>query len=215
MGAKGSLWIQRHCRAPGRPESRVSPRAPSRPARRPSGLADGGRRLGRVPRCSLSEAHMLCSARVRFVPLLAERGLNGTAWAADRGDCLPDRSEGARVGDGLELPRLAGIALPHPAITGPGKDGLRAKPEADWLTGYYQYANRLAHLHFLRRHGIPALARLCTSRTIRTCQDRKPRGLGNKTSPRIRAFGASFFGKIPGVVNMFADCSASKRQQRS
>ena len=30
-------------------------------------------------------------------------------------------------------------------------------PEAsDWLSGFYQYANRLAHLHFLRIHGVQA-----------------------------------------------------------
>jgi hypothetical protein len=27
---------------------------------------------------------------------------------------------------------------------------------SDWLSGYYQYANRLAHLHFLRHHGVEA-----------------------------------------------------------
>ena len=34
---------------------------------------------------------------------------------------------------------------------------LGAAPGADWLTGYYQFANRLAHLHFLRAEcGVPA-----------------------------------------------------------
>jgi hypothetical protein len=33
---------------------------------------------------------------------------------------------------------------------------LGAPPSADWLTGYYQYANRLAHLGFLRSHGVDA-----------------------------------------------------------
>ena len=32
-----------------------------------------------------------------------------------------------------------------------------AKPGSDWLNGYYQYANRLAHLHFLREHGVDAV----------------------------------------------------------
>ncbi len=31
-----------------------------------------------------------------------------------------------------------------------------AAPESDWLTGYYQYANRLAHLAFLRSQGAEA-----------------------------------------------------------
>lgn len=31
-----------------------------------------------------------------------------------------------------------------------------ANVAADWATGYYQYANRLAHLMFLRQHGVDA-----------------------------------------------------------
>lgn len=31
-----------------------------------------------------------------------------------------------------------------------------ARPGADWATGYYQYANRLAHLQFLRDRGVDA-----------------------------------------------------------
>ena len=31
-----------------------------------------------------------------------------------------------------------------------------AREDADWHAGHYQYANRLAHLHFLRQHGIDA-----------------------------------------------------------
>ena len=33
---------------------------------------------------------------------------------------------------------------------------LRASPKAPWSQCFYQYANRLAHLAFLRRHGKPA-----------------------------------------------------------
>jgi hypothetical protein len=36
------------------------------------------------------------------------------------------------------------------------KQALCADPDSNWLTGYYQYANRLAHLGFLREHGIEA-----------------------------------------------------------
>jgi hypothetical protein len=36
------------------------------------------------------------------------------------------------------------------------KKTLGADANADWLTGYYQYANRLAHLGFLRQRGIDA-----------------------------------------------------------
>jgi hypothetical protein len=31
-----------------------------------------------------------------------------------------------------------------------------ATPDSDWTAPYYQYANRLAHLHFLRQQGVPA-----------------------------------------------------------
>jgi hypothetical protein len=31
-----------------------------------------------------------------------------------------------------------------------------ARPEADWSRSFYQYANRLAHLQFLREHGVDA-----------------------------------------------------------
>jgi hypothetical protein len=32
----------------------------------------------------------------------------------------------------------------------------RARRDADWTTGFYQYANRLAHLYFLRKQGVDA-----------------------------------------------------------
>jgi len=35
------------------------------------------------------------------------------------------------------------------------KEKLGINSESDWTTGYYQYANRLAHAQFLRDHGIP------------------------------------------------------------
>ncbi len=36
------------------------------------------------------------------------------------------------------------------------KQALKAAPASDWLNGYYQYANRLAVLHFLHSHGVQA-----------------------------------------------------------
>ncbi len=36
------------------------------------------------------------------------------------------------------------------------KAALGAPPNADWLRGYYQYANRLAVLHHLDRHDVGA-----------------------------------------------------------
>ena len=36
------------------------------------------------------------------------------------------------------------------------KDFLNARKEADWSRGFYQYANRLAHLYLLRQNEVPA-----------------------------------------------------------
>jgi hypothetical protein len=36
------------------------------------------------------------------------------------------------------------------------KSALGVDETADWIAGYYQYANRLAHLHFLQTHGVDA-----------------------------------------------------------
>lgn len=53
----------------------------------------------------------------------------------------------ARSGDSLE--RIASsLAVARKAFG--------AREDADWLAGYYQLANRLAHLWFLREHGIDA-----------------------------------------------------------
>jgi hypothetical protein len=42
------------------------------------------------------------------------------------------------------------------ATLGRTKRALGVDPERDWLRGYYQYCNRIAVLHFLREHGVPA-----------------------------------------------------------
>jgi hypothetical protein len=36
------------------------------------------------------------------------------------------------------------------------RKALGAVRSDEWMTHYYQYANRLAHLHFLREHGVDA-----------------------------------------------------------
>src|ERR1043166_10235182 len=50
----------------------------------------------------------------------------------------------------------AGSRVLIPQSISQAKTAYGANPDADWLTGYYQYANRLAHLHFLRRNRIRA-----------------------------------------------------------
>ena len=51
---------------------------------------------------------------------------------------------------GITSKRLITNSLDH------AKSQIGAKADADWLCGYYQYANRLAHLYMLREHGIDA-----------------------------------------------------------
>lgn len=36
------------------------------------------------------------------------------------------------------------------------RKAMGARKSDEWMTRYYQYANRLAHLHFLRAHGVDA-----------------------------------------------------------
>jgi hypothetical protein len=48
-----------------------------------------------------------------------------------------------------------GLALIKTAVDGT-KAALGVAPECDWLKGYYQYANRVAALHFLIQHEVPA-----------------------------------------------------------
>lgn len=43
------------------------------------------------------------------------------------------------------------------AALGETRAALGAKGGADWSDRFYQFTNRLAHLHFLRREGVPAL----------------------------------------------------------
>jgi hypothetical protein len=55
-------------------------------------------------------------------------------------NCQAGPESRAKIGRALESARAA----------------FGATATADWLTGYYQYANRLAHLHWLRQRGIDA-----------------------------------------------------------
>lgn len=61
---------------------------------------------------------------------------------------------------------LGEVATSCAAVDGDGRDTIVRACEqtkaalgvegADWLTGYYQMANRLAFLHFMQTHGLPA-----------------------------------------------------------
>jgi hypothetical protein len=88
------------------------------------------------------------------------------------------------------------------------KQHFGARTESDWTAGFYQYANRLAHLWFLRKHGVDAhliFAYFLNDRDMRgptnvaewngvltECYERL--GLRNRL--------------IPGVHNVFLDVGA-------
>jgi hypothetical protein len=87
------------------------------------------------------------------------------------------------------------------------KTAYGAKPEADWLIGYYQSASRLAHLHFLRRNGIPAwlgLVYFLNDHDMSGPQTSE--GWQQDLALVYGHLGLASFGQIPGVVNIFLDC---------
>ena len=89
------------------------------------------------------------------------------------------------------------------------KTAYGAKPDADWLTGYYQYANRLAHLHFLRRHGVPAwLGFVYFLNDEDMSGPQTSAGWQHDLGLVHEHLGLSSFKQIPGVVDIFVDCHA-------
>jgi hypothetical protein len=87
------------------------------------------------------------------------------------------------------------------------KVALGVPETADWLSGFYQYANRLAHLYFLRKHGVQASLVL-----VYFTGDQEVDGpLGPAEWKRYlkevhRHLGLS--GPVPGLVNAFIHTSA-------
>ncbi len=87
------------------------------------------------------------------------------------------------------------------------KTAYGAKPEADWLTGYYQYANRLAHLHFLRRNGVSAwLGFVYFMNDHDMSGPQTSAGWRQDLALVYEHLGLASFGNIPGVVDIFIDC---------
>jgi len=87
---------------------------------------------------------------------------------------------------------------------------LGAAPDADWLNGYYQYANRLAHLHFLRAEcGLPAYL-LCVY-FVGDAQMRGPANEAEWAAPLAAVrqhLGLAPDAVIPGLVNAFVPVEA-------
>lgn len=86
------------------------------------------------------------------------------------------------------------------------KKALGVPLEADWLCGYYQYANRLAHLHFLRENQVPAALVF-----VYFTNDEDMRGprSSDEWSEGLRGaykhLGLPLEKSVPGVVNAFID----------
>ncbi len=77
---------------------------------------------------------------------------------------------------------------------------------ADWLTGYYQYANRLAHQFFLRRAGVHAWLVF-----LYFTNDAEMQGPTSEAAWHVhleevhRQLGLPSNTRIPGVLNVFVD----------
>lgn len=85
------------------------------------------------------------------------------------------------------------------------KDRFQAAVAADWLTGYYQYANRLAHLHFLQSHGVPA--HLAFVYFIKDHEMKGPASVLEWKQQLSTVYSALGLGNedLPGVCNVFID----------
>jgi hypothetical protein len=81
---------------------------------------------------------------------------------------------------------------------------------SDWLSGFYQYANRLAHLNFLRKHGVAA-----TLVFVYFMGDKEMRGPSSQDEWESYLTEVhrhlSLTRPIPGVVNAFIPVDALPR----
>ncbi len=81
-----------------------------------------------------------------------------------------------------------------------------AAPSADWLAGYYQYANRLAHLYFLRRAGLNAWLVFLYFVNDQEMQGPDSEEMWNSHLEVVHnQLGLSQRVSIPGVANVFID----------
>lgn len=84
-----------------------------------------------------------------------------------------------------------------------------AAPGADWLTGYYQYANRLAHLYFLRRLGVNAWLVFLYFTNDAEMQGPTSEAAWHAHLEEVyKQLGFPKETYIPGVVNVFVDSRA-------
>jgi hypothetical protein len=80
---------------------------------------------------------------------------------------------------------------------------------ADWLTGYYQYANRLAHLYFLRQAGVKAWLVFLYFTNDAEMQGPTSEAAWHAHLEEVhRQLGFPKETRIPGVINIFVDSRA-------
>ena len=86
------------------------------------------------------------------------------------------------------------------------KAAFGAEPGADWLTGYYQYANRLAHLYFLRRAGVNAWFVFLYFTNDAEMQGPDSKEVWNGHLKEVHTcLGLPQGTTLPGVINTFVD----------
>jgi hypothetical protein len=91
-----------------------------------------------------------------------------------------------------------------------------ASTDSDWTTAFYQYANRLAHLYFLRQHGVDAHLVF-----IYFINDSDMRGPTSRAewAPVLddcyRALGLEREQRIPGVHSVFIDVAKARSDELS
>lgn len=86
------------------------------------------------------------------------------------------------------------------------KAAFGASANANWLEGYYQYANRLAHLHFLQKHGIPA--KLVFVHFVGDTDMKGPRSASEwqeGLSAVYKHLGYNSLNNVHGLVNVYID----------
>lgn len=87
------------------------------------------------------------------------------------------------------------------------REVLGAAGNGDWLTGYYQYANRLAHLAFLRSNGLPAwlVFLYFVGETGMPGAPVSRAQWGRERGVVYRHLGLDEANRIPGVVDIYLD----------
>ncbi len=86
------------------------------------------------------------------------------------------------------------------------KRALGAKAVADWMNGYYQLANRLAHLSFLRERGVNArLVLLQFTGDTGMPTESTPEAYETAYSAAMTHLGFDSAVTIPGVVHIYID----------